>query len=88
MLVEFGAQLSGAQSLREIEVRYRGQMTTITQLIDAQVALSNTRVRHTNAQADVEIARAALERAIGRLASIISRCEEPPHLAGPRVFEP
>ena len=29
-----------AESLREIEVRYRGQATTITQLIDAQTALS------------------------------------------------
>ena len=45
------------ESLREIEVRYRGQTATITQLVDAQVALSNARVRRTNAQSDVEIAR-------------------------------
>jgi outer membrane protein TolC len=61
------------ESLREIEVRYRGQTATITQLVDGQVALSNARVRHTNAQADVEIARASLERAIGRLTRAFER---------------
>jgi outer membrane protein TolC len=55
-------------SLREAEARYREQAATLTQLIDAQVALSNTRVRFTNITADVEIARAALERAAGRFA--------------------
>jgi outer membrane protein TolC len=55
------------ESLREIEVRYRGQAATITQLLDSQVALSNARVRRANAAAEVEIARAALQRAIGRL---------------------
>jgi outer membrane protein len=59
------------ESLREIEVRYRGQSTTITRLIDAQVALSNARVRRANAEADVEIARASLERATGRLSTVI-----------------
>ena len=61
------------ESSREIEVRYRGQTATITQLVDGQVALSNARVRHTNAQADLEIARASLERAIGRLARLVDR---------------
>jgi outer membrane protein TolC len=61
-----------SESLREIEVRYRGQTATITQLIDAQVALSNARVRRATAQAEVEIARAALERAAGRLDALIS----------------
>lgn len=61
-----------SESLREIEVRYRGQTATITQLIDAQVAQSNARVRRATAQAEVEIARAALERAAGRLDALIS----------------
>ncbi len=61
------------ESLREIEVRYRGQTATITELVDAQVALSNARVRRTNAQADLEIARASLERAIGRLVGMLDR---------------
>lgn len=59
------------ESLREVEVRYRGQTTTISRLIDAQVALSNARVRRANAQADIEIARASLERAIGRLSTLV-----------------
>jgi outer membrane protein TolC len=54
--------------LREAEARYREQAATLTQVIDAQVSLSNTRVRFTNTTADVEIARAALERAAGRFA--------------------
>jgi outer membrane protein TolC len=59
------------ESVREIEVRYRGQAATITQLVDAQVALSSARVRRTNAQADLEIARASLERSVGRLTEIV-----------------
>jgi outer membrane protein len=61
------------ESLREIEVRYKGQTATITQLIDAQVALSNARVRRTGAQAEVAVASAALEQAIGRLTNLTSR---------------
>ena len=37
------------ESLREIEQRYGGQIATITQLVDAQVALSNAMVRRTTA---------------------------------------
>lgn len=61
------------ESLREIEVRYRGQTATITQLIDAQVALSNAQVRQANARAEVEVARAAVERAVGRLTDAVGR---------------
>jgi outer membrane protein TolC len=60
-----------SESLREIEVRYRGDSATITQLIDAQVGLSNAQVRRTNAHADLEIARASLERAVGRLTEVV-----------------
>lgn len=59
------------ESLREIEARYRGQAATVTQLIDSQVALSDTEVRQTNAAAEVEIARAALQRAVGRLTDMV-----------------
>ena len=62
-----------AESLREIEVRYREQTATITQLVDAQVALSRAQVRRTTAQADVEIAAAALEQAAGRLHQMMGR---------------
>jgi outer membrane protein len=61
------------ESLREIEVRYRGQSATITQLVDAQVALSNARVRVSAARAEVEIAGAALEQATGRLREAMSQ---------------
>jgi outer membrane protein TolC len=56
------------ESLREIEVRYRSQAASITELIDSQVALSNARVRQANEEAELEIARASLHRAVGRLA--------------------
>jgi hypothetical protein len=41
-------------------------------LVDSQVALSDARVRRTNAMADLEIARVALEAAMGRLAVAIA----------------
>ncbi|MFC1597087.1 TolC family protein [Planctomycetota bacterium] len=59
------------ETLREIEVRYRGQSATITQLVDAQVALSNARVRRNTARAEIEIARAALEKSTGRLREVL-----------------
>ncbi len=58
------------ENLKEMEARYRGQTALLTQLIDSQVALSNARVRHANVAADVEIARAQLERAAGRLTGL------------------
>ncbi len=63
-------------SLREIEARYQAQAATITQLVDAQVALAQARVRRENAAADVYIARAAVERAIGRLADLLVESRE------------
>jgi outer membrane protein TolC len=61
------------ESLREIEQRYQNQIASITQLVDAQVALSNAEVRRTAAQAELEIARAALEHATGRLRNVIEQ---------------
>jgi outer membrane protein len=61
------------ETLREAEARYRGQNVIITQLIDAQVSLSNARVRYANVAADVEVARAALERATGRFANFVAQ---------------
>jgi len=61
------------ESLRETEIRYRAQTTTLTRLIDAQVALSSLRVRRATAQADVEIARADLERAVGRVTHLFGK---------------
>jgi outer membrane protein len=61
------------ESLRETEVRYRAQAATLTRLIDAQVALSAVRVRRATAQADVEIARANLERAVGQVTRLLGK---------------
>jgi outer membrane protein len=61
------------QSQREIEDRYNDQKATITQLIDAQVASTGARVRRANAAADVEIARAGLQRVVGQLDQILVR---------------
>jgi outer membrane protein len=61
------AAAAAQESLREIEVRYRGEVATITELIDAQVALTSARGRRTAAQADLQIAQAALQQAVGRL---------------------
>jgi outer membrane protein TolC len=52
--------------LSEAEARYRARSATLTQMLDAQLSLSNTRVRFANVAVDVEIARASLERAVGR----------------------
>ncbi|HEV3119598.1 MAG TPA: TolC family protein [Gemmataceae bacterium] len=70
---------SARESLRQIESQYQNQSATVTQVIDAQVALSAARVRAANAHAEIEIARAALERAIGRLTLFLT----PPESACP-----
>lgn len=60
------------KSLGEVESRYRAQAATLTRLIDAQVALTDSRIRRANAAADVAIARAALERAVGHFSHILT----------------
>jgi outer membrane protein TolC len=65
------ATASAQASLRQIESRFRGQQATTSELLEAQVLLSNMRVRSISAAADVEIARAALERAVGRLSTFV-----------------
>lgn len=72
LLVSSQAVGAADESLREIEDRYHDQKATITQLIDAQVAATDTRVRRANAAADVEIARAGLERVVGRLNDLLA----------------
>ncbi len=66
--------VSAEENLRQVESRFREATTTTTELLDAQVLLSDVRVRATSAAADVEIARAALERAVGRLAALLNSC--------------
>jgi outer membrane protein TolC len=59
------------QNLHEIESRYQNAMATTTELIDAQVSLSEARARLATAQADVEISAAMLERAVGYLSDTL-----------------
>lgn len=59
------------ESVREIEDRYHDARATVTQLIDAQVAATDARVRRASASADVEIARVGLERVVGRLGELL-----------------
>lgn len=73
LLVSGQAITQADESVREIEDRYNDEKATITQLIDAQVAATNARVRRANAAADVEIARADLERVVGRLDAMLVR---------------
>jgi len=70
--VAAAAVSSGQESLRQVEAQYRNETATVTQIIEAQVAVSEARVRYTNARADVEVARAALARAIGRLSDFLA----------------
>ena len=60
------------ESVREIENRYHDEKATITQLIDAQVAVTDARVRRSSAAAEVEIARVRMERVLGRLTQILA----------------
>ncbi len=71
--------------LKQVQSRYANQTAPLTDLLDAQVALTEARVRATNADAEVEVARAALERAIGRLNDVLGG---PPETHGiPHISE-
>lgn len=66
------------ETLRQLEARYASQTGTLIDVLDGQVALSEVRIRQTTARADVEVARTALERAIGRLTVLLSPCAAAP----------
>ncbi len=53
------------ESLRIIETRYRGEIALVTEVIDAQVALTGARTRLVTARFAEQIALARLRRAIG-----------------------
>jgi outer membrane protein TolC len=63
---------SAGERLRQVESQYRNEKATVTQLLEAQVGLTEARVRATTAWAEIEVARASLERAVGRLAGLVS----------------
>ena len=55
------------EALRSVEVQYRVESTTLLYLLDAQVLAADARARKAQAEADVQIARMDLARALGLL---------------------
>ena len=55
----------GEENLRVNEERYKAQVTTITELLDAQRLLSQARVNYYTAVYTTALAKATLDRAIG-----------------------
>ena len=53
------------ENLRVNEERYKAQVTTITEVLDAQALLTRARVNYYRSLYDQNLARARLERAIG-----------------------
>jgi len=54
------------ESLQITKERYGSGLALLTQLLDAETALTSARQRRVAAEADCEIARAALDKALGR----------------------
>jgi outer membrane protein TolC len=54
------------ENLRVNEERYKAQVTTITEVLDAQTLLTRARVNYYNALYSHHLAKAQLERALGR----------------------
>jgi len=55
----------GEENLRVSEERYKAQVTTITEVLDAQTRLSQARVNYFMAFYDHNLAKARLLRAVG-----------------------
>lgn len=55
------------ETLRIVRVRYRGGLTTIVELLTAEAAATEARLRRSEALHDANLARAARELALGRL---------------------
>jgi len=57
----------GREGLRIVEDRYRGGLTTLVDLLEAETSLTRARAREVAAGRDVLVSRAALDLAVGRL---------------------
>jgi len=55
----------GKENLRVNEERYKAQVTTITEVLDAQTLLTQARVNYYNALYSHKLAKASLQRALG-----------------------
>ncbi len=60
------AVTQGEENLRVNEERYKAQVTTITDVLEAQTLLTQARVNHFRALYDHNLAKARLERAVGK----------------------
>ena len=69
LAVSSAAVASARENLGLVESRFRNQVITVTQLLDAQVALTEARVKSTTARTDLDIAAVGVERAIGRMSA-------------------
>ncbi len=61
------------ENLRMNEERYKYQVATATDVLDAVVLLAQARVNYVSALADFNIAKAALDRAMGRMVPLTER---------------
>lgn len=57
----------GEENLRLNQARYREQVGTATEVLDAQVLLTQTRTDYFQAQFDYQVAVARIQRAVGAL---------------------
>ncbi|MBN2232529.1 MAG: TolC family protein [Deltaproteobacteria bacterium] len=60
------AERRGCEQVRIVEARYREQMSTTTEVLDARALLTATRARRCRARYACHLARAGLARALGR----------------------
>ena len=65
-----GAIRQGEENLRLNEERYKEQVGTATDVIDAQTLLTRIRVNHNNAVYDHQVQKAQLLRAIGKISDL------------------
>ena len=56
----------GEENLRVSEERYKAQVSTITEVLDAQTLLTQARTNYYNAFYDHKLAKARLQRALGK----------------------
>jgi outer membrane protein TolC len=55
------------ENLRVSEERYRAQVTTSTEVLDAQTQLTQARINYFGALYDHHLAKARLQRAVGEI---------------------
>lgn len=75
--VRSAAVREATENLRQTQSRYDSQSATISDVLAARVSLSNARVQVIQIQADIAIADAELERALGHLTQLLHTASTP-----------